>query len=274
MNVFKVKGHEPSLLPDGTFRLVFSDEFDGTVLDRTKWDFRLSMMQKKWMSWTDSEKALFLDGESHAVFKIIEEEGNLRCAQLQTGFNFMDQPVEASKFGTEFLQWPVGKLQKSKYLHRYGYYECRCRLQQKPGWWSAFWLQSPIIGSSDDPKLSGCEVDVMESFRPGEIKPHNVFTGGYGFDTRRQKMGGGMTHSTDEFHRYGVLWEPGKYTFYVDGEEDGSTETDVSGVPTFILVSTEVYGYRREDHQPIPAAYEALDDSFVVDYVRVFDRVE
>jgi hypothetical protein len=63
-------------------------------------------------------------------------------------------------------------------------------------------------------------------------------------------------------------------TFYVDGVEDGSTETDVSAVPTFILVSTEVRGYRFEDHKAIPEAYEAMDDDFVVDYVRVFDRID
>ena len=272
--IYQVEGHEPSILPEGNFKLVFADEFDGTELDRAKWDFRLSMMQKPWMSWTDSKKALYLDGDSHAVFRIIEEDGRLKCAQLQTGFNFMDEPVSETMFGREFLQWPIGKLKESKYLHKYGYYECRCRLQQKPGWWSAFWIQSPIIGSSADAKMSGSEVDVMESFKPGEIKPHNVFTGGYGSDTRRNKVGGGFSLSTDEFHRYGVLWEPDRYTFYVDGKEDGVVETDVSAVPSFILVSTEVSGYRKENHVPVEEAYQALDDSFVVDYVRVFDQIQ
>lgn len=275
MNVFQVEGHEPSFLPEGKYKLAFSEEFDGTELDRTKWDFRLSMMQTNWMSWTDSGKALSLDGKSNAVFRIIEEGGLLKCAQLQTGYNFMDEPVQQTVFGNDHLQWPVGKLKEHKYLHKYGYYECRCRLQRKEGWWSAFWLQSPIIGSSLDPDLSGCEVDIMESFHPGTVSMHNVFTGGYGLDTRRQRLGTRREGvSTDEFHRFGVLWEPGRYTFYVDGEEDGSTETDVSAVPTFILISTEVRGYRFADHKAIPEAYEAMDDDFVVDYVRVFDRID
>ena len=275
MNLFTVEGHEPSFLPEGKFELVFSDEFDGTEIDRTKWDYRLMMMQQRWMSWTDSEKAVHLDGKGNAVFKIVNEDGVLRSAQLQTGCNFMDQPVEETVFGNDHLQWPIGKLQENKYLHKYGYYECRCRLQKKEGWWSAFWLQSPIIGSSADPELSGCEVDIMESFHPGVVHKHNVFTGGYGKDTRRQRLGTERTDvSTDEFHRFGLLWEPGRYTFYVDGVEDGTTETDVSAIPTFILLSTEVRGYRFENHQPVAAAYEALDDDFVVDYVRVFDRID
>ena len=40
-----VPGHEPSLLPAGRdFTLAWHDEFDGTALDRAKWDYRLSMM--------------------------------------------------------------------------------------------------------------------------------------------------------------------------------------------------------------------------------------
>ena len=32
--------------------------------------------------------------------------------------------------------------QPAKFLHRYGYYEARFRLQKMPGWWSAFWMQT------------------------------------------------------------------------------------------------------------------------------------
>ena len=41
MKEFKVENHESSLLPDGEWKLVWADEFDGTELDRTKWLFRL-----------------------------------------------------------------------------------------------------------------------------------------------------------------------------------------------------------------------------------------
>jgi hypothetical protein len=43
MKVFEVPGHEPSLVPkDFDWKLVWHDEFDGTELDRSKWDFRLN----------------------------------------------------------------------------------------------------------------------------------------------------------------------------------------------------------------------------------------
>ena len=278
MQEYLVSGHEPSVLPDGKFKLTWSDEFDGKELDRTKWDFRLHMMGTRWISWTDSEEALYLDGDSNCVFKLVNEDGTLRSAQLQTGYNFMDAPpVKRENVGLtngfmDMPTWGIGKLRESKHLFRYGYFECRCRLQQKAGWWSAFWVQSPVIGASLDTKLTGAEIDVMESFSPGVVAAHNVFSGGYGVDNHRTKIGGMEGVDTSVFHRFGLLWEPDGYTFYVDGKEDGHVTADVSGIPEFLLISTEVYGYRKPGHAPYPASWEAVGDTFLVDYVRVFER--
>lgn len=272
MQKFEVAGHEPSLLPEGNWELVWNDEFDGTELDRTKWDYRLSMMGKRYPAWTD--QGVHLDGNSNAVFSILLENGIPVSSQLQTGYNFMDEPTVPTKFGRDALQWNIGKLKQNLYTHTYGYYECRCRLQQNPeGWWSAFWIQSPIIGASLDPAESGTELDVMECFHAGEVAAHNAFTGGYGLDSKRAKVGGMTGLDTEEFHRFGMLWDETGYTFYVDGVEDGHISQYISKRPEFILISTEVKGYRHDDHQPVQAAYDIVGkDTFLVDYVRVFDR--
>ena len=271
MKKYQVKDHEESWLPEGEWEMVWADEFDGTELDRSKWDYRMSMMGIPWPAWTD--KGVYLDGEGNCVFTMMEDEnGQPVSSQLQTGYNFMDQPVQKTTFGHEHLQWQIGKLKESMYLHGPGYYECRCRLQQKEGWRVAFWIQSPIIGASLDPAESGVEIDVMESFVPGKVPAHNVFTGGYGLDSKRAKVGGVDGVSTDEFHRFGVLWDETGYTFYIDGVEDGKITEYLTTRPEFILISTEVHGYRYEDHKPTKEACENVGDTFVVDYVRVFER--
>ena len=269
MKVFEVNKHEPSLLPDGDWKLVWADEFDGETLDDSKWDYRLSMMGLKHPAWTD--KGVHLDGKSNCVFTLLEEDGRPVSSQLQTGYNFMDEPVQKTTFGEDHLQWNIGKLKENKFAHKYGYFECRCKLQQMPGWWSAFWIQSPIIGASLDPKVTGSEIDIMESFEPGEIAAHNAFTGGYGLDMKREMVGGKSNLSLDEFHRFGLRWDENGYTFYIDGEEDGHISTYVSGCPQFILISTEPIGYRFKDHQPTKEAKAAVGDQFTVDYVRVFE---
>ncbi|MBE6596344.1 MAG: glycosyl hydrolase family protein [Ruminococcaceae bacterium] len=274
MKKYDVKDHEPSVLPDGyEFELVWSDEFDGDKLDETKWDYRLCMMGKRHPAWTD--KGVKIENGC-AVFSIFEENGEIVSSQLQTGYNFMDQPVEKTTFGKEHLQWPIGKLKDNKFTHRYGYYECRCKLQEHTGWRSAFWIQSPIIGASNDSKKTGTEIDIMECFvANGAIKPHNAFTGGYGLDMKRSKVGG-KNVSPDEFHTFGLLWLPDKYVFYIDGEEDGVITDKLSDTDEFILISTETDGYRNEDHRPTEEAIQAAKagDKFVVDFVRVFDIKE
>ncbi len=273
MKTYAVDGHEDSWLPDGfQWKLAWSDEFDGEVLDTEKWDFRTTMMGKVHPAWT--RNGVRLDGKGNVEFKLIIEDGRPVSSQLQTGYNFMDQPVVPTKFGNDYLQWPIGKLHQSKFLHKYGYYECRCRLQQKPGWWSAFWIQSPIIGASLDTGQVGAEIDVMESFRPGQIAKHFVHARGYGLD--RVSVGTDKEHtglSVEEFHRFGVLWDETGYTFYVNGVEDGRVTDNISHCPEFILITTEVSGYRGKDHAPVQAAFDSVGDTFLVDYVRVFDAV-
>lgn len=273
MKEFNIEGHEPSLLPDGNFKLVWSDEFDGTELDRSKWDYRLSMMGKRHPAWTD--KGVHLDGQGNVVFELLEENGIPVSAQLQTGHNFMDEPVLQTTFGNDHLQWNIGKLKENLYTHTYGYYECRCRLMKHPeAWWAAFWMQSPIIGATLDPAESGTELDIMEYFAVGEIASHNAFTGGYGQDCKNKHVGGIKGLDPDEFHRFGMLWDENGYTFYIDGVEDGHISEYVSKRPEFILISTEVKGYRYKDHQPVKEAFDFIGkDTFVVDYVRVFDRL-
>ena len=267
-------GHESSFLPEGDWVLVWADEFDGSELDRSKWDYRMSMMGHRWPAWTD--RGVHLDGKSNAVFTLIEQDGRMVSSQLQTGYNFMDQPTIPTVFGEDHLQWNIGKLKESKFLHQYGYYECRCRLQQKDGWWSAFWIQSPIIGASLDPAESGSEIDVMECFKPGIVVPQNVFTGGYGLDMQREKVGIGAELHDGQFHRFGLLWDETGYEFFIDGQSDGKIETHLSACPEFILISTEVHGYRkdRNNRVHVPEAAENVGDTFLVDYVRVFDEIK
>ena len=292
---YKVEGHESSYVPVEGYELTWADEFDGKELDTSKWMFRNSMMGKKWISWTDSEKALYLDGNSNAIFELIEDEedGHLCCAQLQTGSNPFDAPVIAEEAaadqgdGVEILSdgtisrtikkddmhWCLGKLREQKALFKYGYFECRCKLQQQPGWWSAFWMQSPTIGTTLDAKISGSEVDIMESFIPNTMNWNNVFSAGYGCDERRTKLGPFRRDiDASKWHRFGLLWEEDKYTFYVDGEKTYETDVDVSAVPEFLLISTEVFGYRKPEHAPVDKAFGSVGDKFMVDYVRVFQK--
>lgn len=266
---YVITGHESSILPDGVnWRLVWNDEFDGSKIDDGKWRFREYMMGHRHKTWSDS--CASLDGKSNLILSLVEKDGDFFTSQLETGENYMDRPGKT--FAGRFV-WPIGKISTPKFMHRFGYYECRCRLQKNPGWWSAFWLQSPIQGCTLNPAFSGVEIDIMESFKPGYVS-HAVHWNGCGEDLQSKgKQSFPLVATPDGFHRFGLRWNKTGYTFFVDGKESWHVDGPVSETEQFVLVSTECMGYRTEEEKPCTEVQGSAPDEFVVDYVRVFDEI-
>ena len=273
-----VAGRAPSFLPKGRkFALAWCDEFDGTALDETKWSYRTNFWGRPahWFAHPSDRTVEVTNGTLR--LKVAQRpDGQYVSPQLQTGEIVWDYPDE----GNTNRFWWIGKRQPAKFQHRYGYWECRLKLQKKPGWWSAFWMQSENIGTTLDPTDSGAEIDMMESFQPGVVAPHNVFARGYGPDQTRYQVGGNWNAQLPDWegwHVIGVLWNEKGYTFYVDGKEDGVVTDIVSHRPHFLLLTTECRFYRKNRMtgaaDPQLAQAVAAKDAFEVDYVRVWDEV-
>jgi hypothetical protein len=270
-NDIDVMVHEPehSLLPDGfRWKLVWSDEFEGESLDTSKWYYRLHLLQTRHNTWTDEGASL--DGNGNLLLKLYEKDGQYYSSALQTGENYLDRP--GRRYSETLNSWPIDRIKKPKFQHKYGYYEIRCQLPKQKGWWPAFWLQSPIIGSTLDPHFSGVELDIMEYFKEGCIR-HAAIWGGYGPDIKSKSAGDQPQEGvTEGFHNYGVHWSKEGYIFYVDGRETWRFNEVVSDCEQFILVTTECHGYRKGG--PSPLLKEAkLPDYFIVDHVRVFEEI-
>ena len=271
MQEYRVEGHVSSFLPENkTWKLVWNDEFDGTELDRSKWDFRLNFWGAPFAAYTD--QGVVLDGKSHVELHRVYKDGYYASPQLQTGSNSFDIPKDVQKnpWGQNDI-WPLGDLAPAKFVHRFGYYECRCKFQKHPDqMWSAFWTQSPTIGASFDPAWCGVESDIMECFRTDHCTTGNIM-GGYGKQFRQEgRVQYDLTPTEDGWHTFAMDWTPTSYTFYCDGKVVTTADKDVSQVPQFILLTTEVQGYRSNSQKK----YDTFeDDAFICDYVRVFDEV-
>jgi len=279
MDRFALTDHADSLVPAGKkWNLVWHDEFDGSALDTSKWGFRRNFWGKPFPAFSD--QGVVLDGRSHLQLHLLEHDGEYSSPHLQTGSLTYDIPRDSNGL------WPFGSYEPPKFMHRFGFYEIRCRMPKNDGWHAAFWLQSPSVGASPTPKYCGVECDIMENYRlyqHGEIICGNIWNG-YGRDCQ----GNGHFHfpfveTPDRWHHYAVDWSPDGYVFYADGQEVGRVAGPVSEVEQFILVSTEPHGYRGEGFTapaghpagtPCPLLKEAvLPDYFEVDFVRVFDAV-
>lgn len=278
---YPVNAHAASLLPPGKkWQLVWHDEFDAPRLDESKWMYRLNFWGKPHPAFSD--KGVHCENSCLHI-DLVREGDNFNSAHLQTGALVYDDPKDSDGF------WPFGKTTQPKFMHRYGYYEIRCKLPHGPGWHAAFWLQSPSVGAHPDPAQCGVEVDIMENYRQHEFGEIICGCGwnGYGKDSKWYghfafPVGEG---TEDGWHYYGVDWTKDGYIFYADGKEVGrqmAPECAVSDVDEFILVSTECHGYVRRfakeagqtgPGQPHPALFTTWPDSFVVDHVRVFDEI-
>ena len=139
-----VPGHEPSLLPPGRkWMLAWNDEFDGDRLDETKWRFRTNFWGRRAHWFAAPEDGAVEVRDSLCRLKLVKKgEGRFVTPQLQTGGLVWDIPRLENPKGF----WPLPKREPPTFLHRYGFYECRCRTQQMPGWWTAFWMQTPMQG--------------------------------------------------------------------------------------------------------------------------------
>ena len=299
MRKFTLEDHADSFLPEGKeWKLVWHDEFDGTELDETKWGFRLNFWGQRLKTFTT--EGVELDGNSHVRLHMIKKGEDYYSPHLQTGSLTYDIPKDGNGF------WPFGEYEKPKFMHRYGYYEIRCRLPKNKGWHAAFWLQAPGVGSHPDARFAGVECDIMENYRQhidGKMMGGNIW-GGYGknFDVSGHFLWD-HEETADGWHYYGVDWSPAGYVFYADGKEigrvlppereaekniirenpdsktwilPGSTAIGpVSEVEQFILVTTECHGYRGPGFFSAPEGHPAgtpapiLKEAVLPDYFEV-----
>lgn len=236
-------GGEKSVLPalpaGKEWKLVWSDEFEGEVIDGSKWE--LPDEPRRGHRW--SARHAMLDGKGHLVLRTAVEDGKFYSPCVRT---------------------------RGKYEKAFGYFETRCRLPKEEGHWTAFWLYAPVVNKVGDAGRDGTEIDVFEwPSRDGQVQ-HNLHWDGYG---RAHRSAGKVSRPpgvTDGgFHVFSLWWSPEEYVFYVDGKEVWRTrEGGVCQVPLYLKWSTEIGDWAGDIRKA------KLPDDTVVDYVRVYDLVD
>ena len=128
----------------------------------------------------------------------------------------------------------------------------------------------------------------MECFHVGKSTTGNIM-GGYGKQYSEDgRVYYDLEETDDGWHYFGMDWQPDGYVFYCDGKEVSRCNKHVSHVPQFILLTTEVQGYRSTakkrklsgnggqevEFAPFDIVGEFTDDAFIVDFVRVYDKVK
>ncbi|HPS55017.1 MAG TPA: glycoside hydrolase family 16 protein [Sedimentisphaerales bacterium] len=228
--------------------LTFADEFDGDKLDETKWTMG-------YPGWTEPESA--------PMAYVIDAN---QC-ELRDGINYMKEEKRKCKNlnGVE-KEYASALIQTADtFMQCFGWYEIRCKMPKFLGAFPAFWLFPK--GNIEPP--SG-EIDVFEHLsRWGEYTSWNMHWGDYA-DKHREILAQKylVPGINSEYHTYACDWEPGKVSFYVDGQMYSSFEgKEVPSVPMYMIVNGGIEGWGWK-----VAEDSAFPDALAVDYIRVYQR--
>lgn len=251
------------------WKLVWSDEFDGTQLDTSKWRPAGDGLRRG--GYWDAENAIVGDG----------------VVRLRTDYQ------EDGRFGPG---WYSGAIEtRDLYDKTYGYFECRCICPGAAGLWGAFWMFSHGVGLIDGSGNDGAEIDIFESPSFADPKKlmrdsvtHTIHFDGYDEDHQSTFLGSyKAVKPYTQFNTYGLEWNENECIFYINGvETDRLDGKYVSQVKEWMLLTVEVGGSNA-----VPGANQAgvveiggngiitanPTESFpvdmVVDYVRVYDKL-
>lgn len=230
------------------WKLVWSDEFDGTALNRSNWTPEIGTGSG---GWGNNELQYYTD----------------RSQNLQvTGGNLVITARKESYGGMNYTSARI-KTQNLKSF-TYGKIEARIKLPSGQGLWPAFWMLGSNISTVGWP-YSG-ETDIME-----RVNNNPYVNGTVHWDAGGHAEYGRVSGNLDfsQYHVYSVEWDSKYIRWFVDGQqfnefyiETGTGNTEEFQRPFFLLLNLAVGGNwpgAPNDSTPFPA-------QMLVDYVRVY----
>jgi beta-glucanase (GH16 family) len=271
------------------WKLVWSDEFDGNSIDRTKWDFDLgngffNYDANQWISgWGNEELQYYTRDAENAFVK----DGMLHVRAIKEsrdGCGYTSARMKTKKRDGTVL-----------FAQRYGRFEFRAKLPTGKGVWPALWML-PADEKYGGWAASG-EIDVMEAKGQEPNRVHGTihFGGKWPVNTEATKAFDLPEKGTiTDFHVYAVEWEPGVIRWFIDetnystqtfwwstGKADAgkgvrpAKEADLSPWPApfdqpFHLIVNVAVGGKFSGKPDKSTVFPA---EMVIDYVRVYEKV-
>jgi len=250
-----------ALPANAEWRLAWSDEFNGAIIDTNHWSFDTGNGLPGMPGWGNNELEYYRP-ENASV-----SNGVLRIV------------ARAEDFGGQ--HYTSAKLKSRGFFSQAGgRFEFRARLPQGKGYWPALWLM-PENATYGRWAASG-EIDVMENRGrdPGTVLGTLHFGGAFPKNThsRGPSFNFPPGDSVTNFHIYAVEWATNSIKWYVDSTlyevqtnwwSSGGKYPAPFNQPFYILMNLAVGGNFGGD----PDTNTVFPGEMQVDYVRVYKQV-
>jgi len=232
--------------------LKWSDEFDASALDQTKWVYEVKDV------WYNNE---------------LQATTNRRDNVTLTGGNLNINAIKESYNGRSYTSGRI--ITKGKQDFNFGRYDVRAKLPKGKGIWPAIWM----LGSNDStaPWPNCGEIDIMEL--RGSSPTVNNSTVHYGTSNADHKYKGtqytlpasASADFSSDYHVFSLVRSLNQMRFYVDGNLYYTlTPADVSPYPFnnpfYGILNLAVGG----DFDGNPDASTTFPQTMLVDYVRFY----
>lgn len=284
------------------YELSWSDEFDGTSLDTSKWGYAYGCFDpalKTQTHYTDSpENVRVADGNLYitALYSPTRVKWNKETRKMETIDRTCTRTENGKKveYAAPFTSAMVQTKDDSgvKYSIKGDFYaEARIKLPENaPSSWSSFWT----TGEKGGPWPGNGEIDVFES--KGWDKFYlqaNTHTPRPGNPSKSEQHHGQLANdgtTQTQFHTYGVEKTGDKITFYLDGVPSHVVNyKDIKGTNPFLdedngmilrlnqmvggsFLASDAGDTTYVDAIPYKDAYTGAGASMIVDYVRVYKK--
>lgn len=174
------------------YKLVWSDDFNGTQLDLAKWEYR---HDSKLLS--------------------TQTPNNVSVRNGMLVISLRKEPVGSKPY--------AGGGVISRRVFRYGYYEARLKIAAGSGWHSSFWMMR-YNGNDTYGDQRTVELDIIENLS------NNLFS--YGINTHRWtpphiEVGHKDIETPDlskDFHTFGCEYTPNLIRYFFDGKLVGTAD--------------------------------------------------
>lgn len=244
---------------DADYTLVWSDEFDGSVLDSNNWNIEVNNF-----GGYNNELQYYTDRADNVRI----ENGKLVIEGKKE--DYLNRNYTSARINS-----------KGKQYWKYGRMEARIKLPYGKGMWPAFWM----MGEKGNWPNCG-EIDIMEMVGGYEVDHPDYgdnLTHGYMWyydDTKKDTNGSGTDSPplasgiyADDFHTFAIEWTPFEIIWLIDDTEfyrasiTAKTQTEYHQ-PFYFLLNLAIGGDWPGDPDD-----SVLPQKMYVDYVRVYQKI-
>lgn len=253
---------EDTYQPGPNWTLAWADEFEGSAVEATNWNFQVvpaGRFNDEWQRYTNSSENAYID-QGCLVIRAVHESDR----------HGMNQYTSARLNTANKRAWTYGKI------------AARIQLPYGEGTWPAFWMLGASIDENggDTPWPQSGEIDILEFYGSKDDAAVEA-NAHYADESGSHAHMGAVRYElpdgrfADAFHVFELEWSEKTLTWFVDGQQYASMSIDADEFAEFhkdffILLNIAIGGRsagRPDDTTDFPVR-------MYVDWVRVYKKTD